>query len=150
MDKQVAIPKLSLSWRMRAMFSGKLPPLEYLTPDIRWQNPGWGDEIFNRQISSLQLYLPTGHRLLLSGMQAYNFFVEACDAIRGRKFVGIKAFWLCGRIPYRDMVDMWRIGDGKVFRQSKAWGQEWGGTATRGWKIGDLNADYFSGIVRGH
>ena len=65
MNIHAIVPRLSLSWRMRAIFSGKLPPHEYLTPDIRWSNPGWGDEIFNRQIESIEFFLPTGHRILL-------------------------------------------------------------------------------------
>ena len=38
--------------------------------------------------------------------------------------------------PGKDVVEMWRIGDGKVIRDRKPWEKEWGGGPTRGWKPG--------------
>lgn len=143
------VPRLSLAWRLRATFAGKLPPKQYLMPDIRHTNPGWGDEVFNRQIECLEFFLPTGHRVLLSGMEAYNFFVEASQGIGGTA-ARIEAFWLCGKLPGQDLVEMWRIGQGKVIRQQRPWGKEWGGTATRGWKIGAIGATPVSSVLNGH
>jgi hypothetical protein len=142
--------KLDRSWRIRAVFSGKLPPKEYMTPDIRFNNPGWGDEIFNRQIESLEFFLPTGHKILLFGMEAYNFFVEATQNMTPEAGARIEAFWFCGKLPGQPVVEMWRIGDGKVIRQRKPWGSEWGGTATRGWKMGTIGDNPVSRIIAGH
>jgi hypothetical protein len=144
------VPRLSNAWRIRATFAGKLPPKPYLTPDLRHTNPGWGDEIFNRQIESIEFLLPTGHRIVLSGMEAYNFFVEASDSLSGKSGARIEAFWLCGKLPHQDLVEMWRIGEGKVVRQRRPWGQEWGGTATRGWKLGLIGSKPVSAVVNGH
>jgi hypothetical protein len=130
------IPRHQTAWRIRATFYGKLPPKEYLTPDIRHKDPGWGDEIFNRTIESLELFLPTGHRIVLAGMAQYNFFVEAVQSTRSRNGAEIRAFWLCGKLPGKEIVEMWRIGEGKVIRDQKPWGREWGGGPTRGWKPG--------------
>ena len=130
------IPKHKTAWRIRATFAGKLLPKEYITPDIRHNNPGWGDEIFNRTIEKLEFFLPTGHRLVMSGMEQYNFFVEAVQSIKGMGSVKIKAFWFCGKLPGKDIVEMWRVGNGKVIRDRKPWGREWGGGPTRGWKAG--------------
>lgn len=141
----------SLAWRLRATFAGKLPPKQYLTPDIRHTNPGWGDEIFNRQIESLEFFLPTGHRIVLSGMEAYNFFVEASDSLSGKRGAArMEAFWICGKIPEQGIVEMWRIGQGQVIRQQRPWGKEWGGSATRGWKLGAIGSQPISTIVEGY
>lgn len=135
------------AWRLRATFAGKLPPRSYTTPDVRHTNPGWDSEVFNRQIEQLEFFLPTGHAIILSGMEAYNFFVEATQTFtRGSRHGALLvAIWLCGKLPalnpspltpHSSPVEMWRIGQGKVIRQRKPWGQEWGGGATRGWKFG--------------
>ena len=129
-------PKHKMAWRIRVTFTGKLNPRTYITPDIRRHNPGWADEIFNRTIESIELFLPTGHKLVMSGMEQYNFFVEASQSIKGNGGVKIKAFWFCGKLPGKDIVEMWRVGDGKVIRDRKPWGHEWGGGPTRGWKAG--------------
>jgi hypothetical protein len=127
--------KNKLAWRIRATFAGKLPPKEYITPDIRSNNPGWGDEIFNRVIEKLEFFIPTGHRLVMSGMEKYNFFVEAVQTM-GKKQVDIAAFYFCGKLPHENMVEMWRVGDCKIVKVRKPWGQEWGGGPTSGWKQG--------------
>ena len=54
------------------------------TADIRETNPGWGQENF-ADIESLALPLPTGHRIVLAGFEAYNFFVEASQALSARE-----------------------------------------------------------------
>ena len=128
-------PQHELAWRIRATFAGKLPPKEYMTPDARHNDPGWGSELFKRPIESLEFFLPTGHRIILSGMEQYNFFIEAVQSTRSRG-TEIQACWLCGKLPGKNIVEMWRIGDGKVIRDRRMWGSEWGGGPTNGWKPG--------------
>lgn len=143
------------AWRLRATFAGSLPTRSYLTPDVRRANPGWDSEVFNRQIEQIEFFLPTGHKIILSGMEAYNFFIEATQAFSRRGGARIEAFWLCGKLPnpspltpHASPVEMWRIGQGKVIRQQKPWGREWGGTPTRGWKMGLVGPVPISQIVR--
>ena len=143
------INKHQRAWRIRAVFAGKLPPREYLTPDIRRNNPGWGDEVFNRVIESLEFYLPTGHRLVMGGMEQYNFFIEAVQSTRNRNGAEIRAFWFLGKLPGKSIVEMWRVGDGRVIRDRRTWGQEWGGGPTRGWKPGLMGTEILSAIVSG-
>ena len=126
----------SLAWKIRVTFAGKLPPKEYISPDVRHNDPGWASELFNRPIETMEFFLPTGHKVILSGMERYNFFVEAVQSTSSRGGAEIKAFWLCGKLPGKEIVEMWRIGDGKVVRNQKVWGAEWGGGPTRGWKQG--------------
>ncbi len=131
--------KNNLAWRIRVIFAGKLPFKEYITPDIRKNDPGWASEVFNRPIEQMEFFLPTGHKIVMSGMEQYNFFIEAVQSTGSRGRAEIKAFWLCGKMPCADVVVMWRIGDSKVVRDRKPWGQEWGGGPTRGWKQGVSN-----------
>lgn len=163
----------SLAWRLRPTFADKLPPRSYMTPDVRRANPGWDSEVFNRKIEQIEFFLPTGHKIILSGMEAYNFFIEATQAMSGRGGARIEAFWLCGLLPVRgealgvksdqespsfpsrltphpSPVEMWRIGQGKVIRQQKPWGREWGGAPTRGWKLGQIGALPVSTILHAH
>ncbi len=128
-------PKYPLAWRLRADFAGNRPPRQYLSPDIRRKNPGWGDEVFNRTIERLRLYLPTGHIIILSGMRQYNFFIEAAQGLGGGR-ASIQAFYLCGHYPGRAAVALWRVAPGKVFHHLVAYGAEYNGQATRGWKPG--------------
>lgn len=136
-----------LAWRIRAVFAGKLPPKTYTTADVRRENPGWRDEIFNRTIESLEFFLPTGHKILLAGMEKYNFFVEAVQSTRTRGAAEIKAFWLLGKPPGQDVAEVWRIGNGKVVRDRKPFGREWGGGPTRGWKAGATGGRVLSMIL---
>jgi len=130
------ILKHEMAWRIRATFAGKLPPKEYVTPDIRHNDPGWASELFNRPIEMLEFFLPTGHKIVLSGMEQYNFFVEAAQSPGQRGGAEIQAFWLCGKMPGKDIVETWRVGDGKIIRDRRSWGIEWGGGPTKGWKCG--------------
>lgn len=143
----IAAPKHRLAWRLRATFAGQLPPKRYTTPDIRRKNPGWGDEVFSRVIERVEFFLPTGHVLLLSGMEQYNFFVEAVQPMGGGG-AHLAACWLCGKRPGRDQVDMWRVGGGKVIHDVNPWGVEWHGNPTRGWKPG-VPGRPFSGVTGG-
>lgn len=141
------VSKHQLAWRIRATFAGNLPPKEYLTPNIWQKNPGWGDKVFNRVIESLEFFLPTGHRIVMAGMEQYNFFVEAVQSKRTMGGAEIRAFCLCGKLPGRNLVEMWRVGDGKAIRGQRPWGREWGGGPTSGWKQGFLGGKILSQIL---
>jgi hypothetical protein len=135
----ILIPHHDLAWRLQAFFAGGLPPYSYLSPDIRRADPGWGGELFNRQIESLELHLPTGHKIVLGGMEQYNFFVEAIQG-PGCLSPKIKAFWLAGKPPESNIVELWRISGGKVVRTRKIWGREWCGGPTSGWRSGSIGS----------
>jgi hypothetical protein len=142
--------KNDMTWRIKVTFDGKLLPKEYITPDIRNTDPGWGSELFNRAIERLEFYLPTGHTLILSGMEEYNFFIEASQDLGGKNKgkAKIDAFWFCGKMPLNNLVEMWRVGDGEIIRERKIKGFEYDGGATRGWKKGSLNSQYLSRVIQ--
>lgn len=117
------------------------------TPDIRRSNPGWGDEDF-RDIESVALPLPTGHRIVLAGFEGYNFFVEASAPLAGGGS-RIEAFWLCGRLD--GVVRMFGVWprENKVVRTMRRDGQEWGGGPTRGWRTGVRAGKQIFAVVEG-
>ena len=98
--------------------------------------------MFSRPIEELRFYLPTGHVIVLSGMAEYCFFVEASQALSKQPTARarIEAFWICGRYPETDTVESWRIGNGRVVRERKRFGAEWGGTPISGWKRGAIGS----------
>jgi hypothetical protein len=140
--------KNKLAWRIKVTFAGKLPPKEYITPDIRNNDPGWGSELFNRAIEKLEFYIPTGHKLVLSGMEQYNFFVEAVRDFGGWKSgkIQIYAFWFCGKLQETNIVEMYRVGDGEIVIDRKPWGHEYNNGPTSGWKVGEIGKP-FTGII---
>lgn len=127
-------------WQMRVSHADGPP---YVTPDVRLGNPGWSDRPLWRPIASLELFLPTGHRLVLSGFEAYNFFAEASRPLSGGP-ARLEAVWLCGRRGAS--VETWRVADGRIVRDVQPFGREWGGGPTRGWQAG-LPGGIRSGVV---
>ena len=146
-EQIINVNRTALAWKFLVRFASKLPPVEYLSPDVRHTNPGWDDEAFNRQLLSLEFFLPTSHKIRLAGMEAYNFFIEATQSFSRQGGARIEAFFVAGKLPGNSIVELWRIGDRRVTRDLKPWGQEWGGTATRGWKLGLVGAEPVSALV---
>lgn len=132
--------KSKMAWRIEVTFEGKQLPKKYITPDIRNTDPGWGSELFKRKIERLEFHLPTGNRILLEGMERYNFFLEAVKNIGGGSCdkAQIKAFYFCGKIPGIDAVDVWRIDIKKQRIQlaRKSENKVWNNKPARGWKQG--------------
>ena len=138
---------LKKAWRFEVTFAGNLPPRTYLSPNVWHSDPGWGSEVFNRPIDRLEFFLPIGGSILLSGMVAYCFFVEASKGLSGKSKTRIEAFWICGRPPSSNTVEMWRIAKGKAVRQQKRFGAEWGGSPVSGWKAGIIGGDPISTLI---
>lgn len=139
-----------MAWKIRVRFGGKSLVKQYTTPDIRSNDPGWGDEIFHNGIESLEFFLPTGHRLVLAGMEKYNFFVEAVEDLGRRGKASIEAFWFLGKIPGKDLTECIRISEGCIERVRHKHGCEWGGTPTRGWKKGIIGGTVLCSVLNGH
>ena len=119
----------------------------YTSPDIRRKDPGWASEDGARRVGICELVLNIsgGKALVLEGFEAYNFFVEARQALGG-KGANIVAFNFCGR--WHGHVVTWRI-DGKTGRITKLMsldGLEYFGTATRGWREGLMGERARSGV----
>lgn len=145
----VSISTHSLAWRMRIIFDTKLNPHELFTKDVRFHNPQWGDEEkFKAPIQSIEFFLPIKWKLVLSGMAQYNFFIEVIGNLTGGDKARIESFWLCGLLPDSSTVNTWNIGKGKIITNNAVLGQEYLGTASRGWKIGTPSKHPVSTILK--
>jgi hypothetical protein len=134
-------------WCYRLEFDGGAPLQSYTSPDIRTNNPGWGDLGIGVPISQIEFFLPTGHKIVMRGMRMYNFFIEALQSFAGNTGAQLSAVYLCGLHPNQDIVDVWCIGNGVVKRTQAALGSEYEGTATRGWKNGNVAVPFASEVV---
>jgi len=121
----------------------------YTSPDIRERDPGWASEDGAKRVGIREMILrmPRGIALILKGFEAYNFFVEASQALGGRG-ANIDAFCFCGR--WRGTVLSWRIDikTGKASKQISQYGKEYFGTSTRGWRMGLMGEKAESGIFK--
>ena len=122
--------------------------ITFTSPDIRSRNPGWAseDRAIPGGIKRLQVLLPSSKSLILEGYERYNFFVEASQHFRSDK-AQIKAFFFCG--SWHGYVVVYRIDivTGQITKRLAQDGQEYYGTATRGWKQGLIGDKARSGII---
>ena len=139
----------TMAWKIRVRFGGKSLVKEFVSNDIRHENPRWGDEFFHQGIESFEFFLPTAHRLVLAGMEQYNFFVEASAPFGGGNPT-IDAFWFLGKPPGDQLVECVRIREGQVVRERHRMGTEWGGGSTAGWKRGVIGGKVICQLVQGH
>lgn len=126
------------------------------TPDVRRQNPGWNEDLnVLGRITTLQFELPDKIELYMEGMEQYNFFVEATQALGSRRHKGsqLEAFWFLGQ--YRDsdnrklvMTYCVRFRDNQILKNVHKLGEEYFGTPTRGWKAGVKGAKARAGVLQ--
>jgi hypothetical protein len=122
-------------FKLQVRFGDKKHPQTYLSPDVRTQFPGWGDEQFNRPIEEVIFFLPGNRFIVMSGMEKYNFFVE-CVKGMSRDSVKIEAIYLLGKVPHVNKVLMWKIDKSYVNFKEVPFGKEYNEGPTRGWKGG--------------
>jgi hypothetical protein len=120
----------------------------YTSPDIREKDPGWASENGAKLVGirELKLVLPGKKALILKGFEAYNFFVEASQGLGGQGRARIEAFCFCGR--WQGHVVVYRIDSkkGEVVKRLSRDGQEYFGSATRGWRMGLVGEKAESGV----
>ena len=137
---------IQMGWRLEIRFRNNSGAKYYLSGDVRFSNPGWGDERFSSSIEHLKFHLPTGHSIVLSGMEAYNFFVEASCSLGGAE--RIDGFWICGKKPGSEEVELWGVSQGRVTRQLSTYGHEWRGGPVAGWRKGLASHNPVSTIIK--
>lgn len=136
-----------MPWRIRVTFSTHLTPREWVSPDIRTERPGWGDQVFPFLIESIQIHLDQEQRLVLAGMERYNFFVEGISVLGSGRVIP-QAFHLLGKLPRQETVSKWAIfPEARLCHEYKPWGQEYHGTPTSGWKPGAVGAQVVSRFI---
>lgn len=139
----------SLAFRVKVRFDTKLAPHELLTKDIRFHNPQWGDDvIFPHPIEYLEFYFPIPYKLVIYGMEKYNFFIEVLGGNMGEK-MRINSFWFCGVIPRTNKVDIWVVNSNSTIEHmQKPFGKEYNGTASKGWRKGTPKKNYLSQLLQ--
>lgn len=120
----------------------------YTSPDIREKDPGWAAEDGAKQtgIREISIDLQIRRQLILKGFEAYNFFVEASQALGEKGGARIEAFYFLGK--WRGHIVSWgvHLGTGQVTKQMAIDGREYHGTATRGWRMGLMGEKARSGL----
>ena len=120
----------------------------YTSPDIRSKDPGWETErkVKNIAIKNLTILLPNNQTLLLVNFEKYNFFVEATQIFGGIQGANINAFFFCG--AWQNHVVIWEINfrTKQVLKRVAKEGEEYNGTATRGWRKGLIGEKAESGL----
>ena len=103
----------------------------YSSKDIRYNDPGWRANNF-RGIQSFTFWLPNNKYVFLSGMEEYNFFIEALQDFGPT--IQLCSVFILGK--HDDKVYGYRVGEQKIQRIESLFGEEYNGTASNGWKHG--------------
>jgi len=136
-----------MPWQIHVTFSTRLTPREWISPDIRTERPGWGDQVFPFPIEAVKIDLDQEQRLVLAGMELYNFFVEGVSVLGSGRVIP-QAFHLLGKLPKQETVSKWTVFPGaRLCHEYKPWGQEYHGTPTLGWKPGAIGAQVVSRLI---
>jgi len=103
-------------------------------PDIRCYDMDWGSQLYSSGIEFIRLCLP-GRILTFVGYEKYNFFLEVLqDAMIVKPRAKLEAIYICGAVD--EYVDVLKITKNGLMVYRKPFGQEYAGTASRGWKKG--------------
>jgi hypothetical protein len=128
-------------WRIKLTLEGNLT---HELGDVRSGRPGWAEcspskiekieFSFTGKINDKEVPL----EIVLSGMEKYNFFVEAMRAVGGKSTV-VKGFWFLGKIPLENKVVGFVIKDSCRIINAE-YGREYNDMATVGWKSGSVGS----------
>jgi hypothetical protein len=136
-------------WKIKITLEGNLT---HELGDVRSGRPGWAEcnpsKItkmvfpFIGKIDGKDIPL----ELILSGMEKYNFFVEAMRGV-GKNATMVKGLWFLGKIPFEDKVVGFVVKDScKIV--NAVYGKEYNGFSTVGWKTGTVG-DKVVSVMRG-
>jgi hypothetical protein len=136
-------------WKIKLILEGNLV---HELGDVRSGKPGWGE---CQPSGILRIEFPfigkidnnnTPLYLILSGMEEYNFFVEAMRPI-GKGITKIKGLWFLGKVPKEDRVIGFVVGD-SCKSVNTIFGREYNGTRTVGWKKGIIGDKIYAELRR--
>lgn len=138
-------------WQILLTFKGGMT---VALNDVRSVNPGWA-ECNSPGIVKLEFSFTgkmegrpeeTPYSLIMTGMDEYNFFVEASKGI-GNSKINVKGLWFMGKLPNQPYVTGFVLGDSiKTLNAPK--GKEYYGAPTAGWKKGIIEGKVVSSITR--
>ena len=121
--------------------------------DVRSGSPGWA-ECQPSGIKRLEFTFlgrdekgkDVSYILIMSGMEEYNFFVEAMRGLSGKGKTKITGLWFMGRKPNSDQITGFVLKD-KIVSFNTIKGKEYSGMPTMGWKKG-ITGDKIISVVR--
>lgn len=121
--------------------------VKWTSPDIFGKDPGWASEENGSLcgIKELRVPLSKDKEIALIGFQKYNFFVEACQNLGGRK-TKITSFNFCGAINNKVIIYSIYPSSRKITKKFVKEGEEYAGTATSGWRQGVFGCKPMEGI----
>jgi hypothetical protein len=128
------------SWRIRLFFSNTAM---LMLPDVRSDNPGWRDSqclpiekmLFDFEgVDQLSKQI-INFSMEISGMEKYNFFVEAMqNVITGS--TKVQSFWFLGKLFNSTAVRGFHLAGSGLSEVKAVFGKEFRGSPTSGWKTG--------------
>jgi hypothetical protein len=138
-------------WKIKLTLEGGMI---HTLNDVRTDSPGWS-ECYPGKIEQLNFSFlgkdpntlkENQYDLCLSGMDEYNFFVEASRSLLNNS-IRILGFWFLGKILKENKVVGFVIKD-RVFEINTINGIEYSGCASSGWKPGIPNSKIIFDIAR--
>lgn len=133
-------------WRIIVQFDAKTGAREWVSGDVRYERPGWGEQVFLHPISRVLFPLPNGKVLMLSGYEAYNFNAEGVQLIGSDRLLP-QAIHFYGKHPYSDAVSRWTLTRNAIEGSTVPYGKEYFGTPISGWKHGVVGGRVISQLV---
>ena len=138
-------------WKIKLSLEGGI---NYTLNDVRTDSPGWSEycpgKIEQLNFSFLgkdpNTQKENKYDLCLTGMDEYNFFVEASRSLLKNK-TKILGFWFLGKISRINRVVGFVIKD-SVFKINTINGTEYSGCASSGWKPGIPSDKIIFDIIR--
>lgn len=108
----------------------------FLSPDVRENDPKWDSERVEKSIR--ELYFRIGDKLFgMTGFEKYNFFVEASESFGGgRSNIRLERLFFCGAHNGAVVIYTVDLTEGAIIKDMRPEGEEYYGSATRGWRMG--------------
>lgn len=117
--------------------------------DVRSDNPGWSDaqptKIERLEFTFLDKKKEK-YRIVLAGMQSYNFFVEGMKKVSGKE-TKIQGIWFLGQVPNSDRVIGFIFKD-TVLKLTTVKGREYLGVSSSGWKPGVVGHSVIAEVIK--
>lgn len=121
--------------------------VEWKSPNIFEKDPGWASEENGTLGGIRQIKIPVNadKSIILEGFEKYNFFVEVVQNLNGGRST-IESFFFCGAIKGKVLSYQFKPKTREIVKRISKEGEEYAGTATRGWRKGIFNGTPKEGL----
>lgn len=120
------------------------------SPNIFDKDPGWASMIseVSKGIHGMIIPIAKDKVIIMQGFEKYNFFVEVLQNLNGSGKTKIQAFYFCA--AYQGKVLSYQINPllKKITKRINKEGEEYAGSATRGWGQGIIGIKPKEGICQ--